>query len=147
MVVLAILRFALTAVASAFIFGLAYALGAFALVWLGWQFTPEPVPDTMVPQRQGFSRDISMLLSFVCALVVGGFVGAANGVIHVLIPPRARDIWLSMAIGAGLTLALFVAAGSIVRVGLLWETAAVLFSATISAICAWIVRRSGIWSI
>jgi hypothetical protein len=147
LVVLAILRFVLTAVVSAFIFGLAYALGAFALVWLGWQFTPESVPDTMAPQRQGFSRDISMLISFVYALVVGGFVGASNGVIHALIPPRGRDIWLSMAIGAGLTLALFVAAGPIVRVGLIWEAAAVLLSATISAICEWIARRSGIWSV
>jgi hypothetical protein len=138
------LRFVVTAVASALIFGLAYALGALALVWFGWQLTPEPVPDTMVPQRQGFSRDISVLISFVYALVVGGFVGAANGIIQALIPPHGRDIWLSMAIGVGLTLALFVAAGSIVRVDVIWEAAAVLLSATISAICAWIARRSGI---
>jgi hypothetical protein len=141
------LRIVATAVASAFIFGLAYALGAFAFVWVGWQFTPEPVPETMVPQGQGFSRDISVFVSFIFALVVGGFVGVANGVICAIIPPRGRDIWLSMAIGAGLTLTLFVVAGSGVRVDLIWEAAAVLLSATISPICVWIARRSGIWSV
>lgn len=139
-----ILRIFVSAIASAFLFGLAYALGALALVWLGWQFTPEPVPDTMVPQGQGFSRDISVFVSFIFALVVGGFVGVANGAIHAVTPSRGRDIWLSMAIGAGLTLALFVAAGSVPGVGPLWEAVAVLLSAAISAACAWIARRLGI---
>jgi hypothetical protein len=138
---LSMLRIVVSAVVSAFLFGLAYALGALGLVWLDWQFTPEPVPDTMVPRGQ--YRALATLVSFIY-VIVGALVGVANGIIHALIPARVRDIWLSMAIGAGLTLTLFVAAGSIWRVDLLWEAAAVLLSATISAMCAWIARRSGI---
>jgi hypothetical protein len=95
----------------------------------------------MVPRGQ--YRALATLVSFIY-VIVGALVGVANGIIHALIPARVRDIWLSMAIGAGLTLTLFVAAGSIWRVDLLWEAAAVLLSATISAMCAWIARRSGI---
>jgi hypothetical protein len=119
---------------SATIFAVVFGLVGGCAVLLVSFLAPAPLPE------QEFVTGLVVGIFFLYAAWVAGLVGAATGVLYGLVPARARDIWMAMAIGVGVAVAasLWLPRGAY---PLFLLSVPIALTAIVSAGCAWTARK------
>lgn len=93
---------------------------------------PAPAPE------QEFVTGLVVWMFGLIAISIAGLAGFATGALYALVPSPARDIWMALAIGAGVAVVgCLFSPVSLGRFLVLIVPAA----AILSALCAWLVRR------
>lgn len=121
-----------------FVFALAFGLCAGAALVLFAQFGPPPPPE------EKFVAGLVTLLIAPTVVMWGGCFGAAVGAAYALVPRRARDVWIAMALGAGATLLTPLATGMAAVYPLGEVVVLAAFAALASAIASLIVWKIGV---
>lgn len=70
--------------------------------------------------------------------------GIVTGAMFALLPVRSRDVWIAMALGAGVVLALLMREPSALTQG--WRATIVLTAALAAGAAAWLSRRALVWA-
>jgi hypothetical protein len=119
---------------AAFLCGFVFAAGAGGSVVLLAQLHPDVRPE------QEFTNGLIGVVFAIYAAMIAGVAGIITGAVYGLTPRRVRDLWMAIAIGAGVTLTgyIFSFVGTfppLLLVGVL------AFAAGLSALSAWITRK------
>lgn len=121
---------------TALVFGAMFAAGGAGsfLVYGLWIADPGSVDEFV----HGF---VVFMFAFYIALFAV-IAGAVTGALHAMMPRRARDAWMAMAIGAGVVLT-GLTFSSFGRSPPVYVITPVILAAILSALCAWITRNFG----
>lgn len=144
-----LLEFVALLLACASLFALAFASLSSGSVFLILSLGADPRPE------QEFVTGLIVLIFVVHAAWIGGLVGAITGALYMMVPRRARDAWMAMAIGAGIALIVSIFDPEGLNWPFIWiawpgvfVAGPVIFAALASLASAWIIRkwtRAPVW--
>ena len=120
------------AIVSASAFGIVFAVAGGGAVLLLGLLSPEP--------EDQFLRGLLVWMFSLGAAAIAGLIGAVIGTLYALVPSRARDLWMAIALGAGVT----VTANLLAPLPLDTLIVTLPLAMALSAVGAWATRKLGI---